>query len=160
MIIGVSIILQWKNLCLFEIQKSSKWERLPDDRFPIGVGCIGGWIEEDETAEQALMREVQEEIGCGVSLEKSTHPFRFGPSKTVEMIFEEDTPAGCLFLWEEQKPGYIEGAHVAVYLGAPIGQPSPGDLSGIIGLDFSQLFEMRDRNSTVQDMMDAFCLNA
>ena len=155
MVIGVSIILRQEEHYLFEIQKTTKWVRQSDGRFRIGMGCIGGRVEDSETAQQALKREVKEEVGCGVLLEKSAHSFLFGPSKTVQEMDEEDLPEGSQFLWEEEQPGYIPGAQVAVYLGRLIGHPIPGDLPGVIGLKLGALFEMKDRAFTVGELLES-----
>ena len=63
MIIGVSVILKQEDRYLFEIQKTAKWIQKPDGRYQIGMGCIGGRLENGETAQQALEREIKEEVG-------------------------------------------------------------------------------------------------
>jgi hypothetical protein len=62
MIIGASIILRHEGRLLFEIQKPSKWLQQPDGTLSIGMGCIGGNIEQGETPRQALEREALEDM--------------------------------------------------------------------------------------------------
>ena len=63
--IGASTIIKHKNKYIFEIQKSYKWSSSSESNIlEIGIGCIGGTIENEETPIEALRREVKDRINC------------------------------------------------------------------------------------------------
>jgi 8-oxo-dGTP pyrophosphatase MutT (NUDIX family) len=138
MIIGVSIILKYGNGLLFEIQKSHKWVDRPDGKAGIGIGCIGGGVEEGEGPYGALQREALEEIGCSVELEPCQDAFLADDRGNARPL-EGPVPEGAAFLWEVDRPGYIRGARVAVFVGKPSGTPRPVDLPALLTMDVPKL---------------------
>ena len=133
MILGAAILLKQSGSLLCEVQKPKKWKKTPDStRISIGIGCIGGSLENSESAEEALQREANEEMGCGFILDPAdAAPFSVGPDGAVTEVPTHNVPANCHFLWEGSDPGFF-GAQVAVFRGRPAGEPSPQDLPALI----------------------------
>lgn len=154
MIIGASVILRYEGRLLFEIQKPAKWRQQPDGTLSIGMGCIGGNVEQGETPRQALEREVLEEMGCRVVLEEPTQPFAVDAQGSIRMLHPLDVPEGVLFVWQGSEPGFIEGAQVAVHVGRPLGQPEPGDLPALLSLDQETFCALGMHRLTVQDVLE------
>ena len=135
MILGVAILLSVENRLLFELQKPAKWRRRPNGVLEIGMGCIGGTIEEGETVEDALSREALEEIGCEVAFAQSTRPFSLDPTDAVSPLLPQSVPDGVQFLWEGNEPGFVAGGKVAVYVGTALGRAEPRDLPALVQLE-------------------------
>ena len=134
LIIGVSILLKVESRFLFELQKPAKWRRQQEGVL-IGMGCIGGTVEEGETIEDALSREAFEEIGCKVACARSTRPFSIDPAGTVSPLPPKSVPEGVQFVWEGNELGFIAGGKVAVYVGTAIGCAEPMDLPALVQLE-------------------------
>ena len=152
MIIGASIILKHRDGLLFEVQKQQKWVERPDGKVGIGIGCIGGGLEEDESATDALQREAREEIGCDVEWVPCEPAFLADDRGNVAPL-DEPAPEGAAFLWEVDRPGYIRGARVAVFLGRPIGDPRPVDLPALLTMDLTTLQVCAGADSTLEDLL-------
>ena len=151
-IIGVAILLKEEGRFLFELQKPAKWRRGQDGVLRIGMGCIGGTVERDETIAEALAREALEEIGCEIAFERSEHPFSIDPASAVSLLPAKSVPEGVQFLWEGNEPGFIPGGKVAVYLGHAIGRAEPGDLPAIVRLAPRLFFNLGTRPLTFQEV--------
>ena len=152
MIFGVSALLRYNDLWLFEIQKEHKWEQLASGHLAIGMGCIGGSVESGETPVEALQREAQEEIGCQLVLDTPGELFSISPD--FEITRENQwLPEGVRFFWEGSGPGFVKGGKVAVVTGHPNGVPQPGDLPGVIGLSSELLLGLESRDATLQDAL-------
>ena len=61
---------------------------------------------------------------------------------------DEDAPEGAAFLWEVDRPGYIKGARVAVYVGRPTSRPAPVDLPALLTTDLVSLSLCSDPSFT------------
>jgi hypothetical protein len=156
LIVGVAILLRSGGQFLFEIQKAAKWRRRPDGLLEIGVACIGGSLQPLETPQEALAREVGEEIGCGVELEPAPRPFLVDARGAVRRLAPREGPEGAFFLWEKARggSGFVPGGRVAVYLGRVLGDPAPGDLPAILEMTLRTLRESLDGTLMLQDLMD------
>ena len=117
---------------MLEVQKPHKW-RLDDRRqVHIGLGCIGGGLNDGETAIDALQREAEEEMGCRIALNSAAVTYAVTPECQVH---QEGWPlAGPrpLFVWEACLPGLIPGKRVAVFKGQALAEPFPGDLPALL----------------------------
>lgn len=78
--IGVDAIIQNEEGKILLIQRASK-----SDSHPSFWGLIGGWVEDGETAEEAIVRECAEEIGVMIEVisftgkyydGKGVHPYK------------------------------------------------------------------------------------
>ena len=151
MIIGVAILLKVENRFLFELQKPAKWRRQQEGVL-IGMGCIGGTVEEGETIEDALCREAFEEIGCEVVCARSTRPFSLDPTGAVSPLPSQSVPEGVQFVWEGNEPGFIMGGKVAVYVGTAIGRAEPRDLPALVQLEPELFYALGQGSLAVQDV--------
>jgi 8-oxo-dGTP pyrophosphatase MutT (NUDIX family) len=153
-IIGAAIVLRYDGRLLFEVQRPEKWIRSSRGTWSIGMGCIGGGLEGQESIHDALQREALEEIGCRVEWEKASSPFEVDPCGNVRTLDSGSLPEGVQFLWEGRHPSFAEGGRVAVFLGRPVAQPEPLDLPAIVGMDFDTLIACRGGDMTIQDVLD------
>ena len=151
LIIGVAILLKVENRFLFELQKPAKWRRQQEGVL-IGMGCIGGTVEEGETIGDALVREAFEEIGCEIACARSTRPFSIDPAGTVAPLPPQGLPEGVQFVWEGNDPGFIAGGKVAVYVGTVIGCAKPRDLPALVQLEPELFYALGQGPIAIQDV--------
>ena len=71
---GAACLLWHDDRMVFEIQKSAKWVREAGRPPGLGLGCIGGTVEEGETPMQTMRREALEEIGCPLKISSGARP--------------------------------------------------------------------------------------
>ena len=133
LIIGVSCLLRTGPKLVLEVRKPGKWIQRPGKPPLIGLGCIGGSLEEGESVIEALQRESREEIGCGIALRSARATVDISPSgvRVLENYLIDDLcPA---MIWEaDPQDGYVPGAKVVVFVGETDGDPQPGDLPAIV----------------------------
>jgi hypothetical protein len=154
-IIGVSCLLMGGSGLILEVQKSHKWRRANDGNLVIGLGCIGGSLEEGETPVAALQREAQEEIGCELHLRSASLTIEVSPKRNVWL---RDWPASDLrpaFVWENEGPGYIPDAKVAVYLGTPERHVQPRDLPAVTIMDIELMLRLGSGRLSLDDAISS-----
>ncbi len=129
---GSSSILFWQGQLVLEIRKKHKWEPKEDGSTLIGVGGIGGTMEEGETPVDALQREAIEEIGCRLKLSCARRTVVETPPTTrvePDLVLDGLRPA---IVWVVTDPMYDVGSQVAVFLAEAMQEPQPGDLPGLL----------------------------
>lgn len=62
------------------IERGNEYLLIDRAKVPFGYGCVSGHVDEDETPEQALVREVLEEVGLGI--------------ESYELLFEDIEESG------------------------------------------------------------------
>lgn len=148
--VGSSAIITHKNRLLFEIQKPEKWKK-ENGTLKIGLACIGGHVEPNETIHQTLQREAQEEIGCNINLQQPQSQFTYY-NGTITPTTSNDLPQNVWFTWENLEPGFTPGLRVAVFLGHLTQHPKPNDLPGILSLDFKTFLNIK--HNTLQQTIN------
>jgi len=154
MIVGASVVLKERDQLLFEIQKPSKWIHTNDGCLQIGMGCIGGGVERGESAFQALEREVEEEICCKITLQKTNSSYELKPDGSIHKLQSQNVPRGVFLIWYFDQQEYKKGAKVVVFLGRVSGTPTPGDLPGILKINQSTFLRLDKETLSIQDLVN------
>ena len=160
MLIGASCLVWWRDALVLEVQQPEKWRT--DDHYEvhIGIGCIGGGIEADETAVDALQREAMEEMCCRIEL--CDAPTTHVVTPDCQVLEEPWRAPGIRpsIVWDGCLPALVPGRRVAVFRGRAIGEPIPGDLPALlhatpatmlaIGRSGMRLAEARELGATLR----------
>jgi 8-oxo-dGTP pyrophosphatase MutT (NUDIX family) len=144
-LIGVSAILYDDEAYYFEVNKPRYWARRPDGTLSIGIGGIGGRIEQGEKPLDCLRREMEEELGTGFRLQIPDRTglihqwevvdwLRLGPSRKHPTPYFVNLLPPCL-------GGGDMPDHLAIltFLGRPRGKPRRRDLFGLLAVERSTL---------------------
>lgn len=142
---GVSAFVHWNGKLLLEVQKAHKWTT-SDGQTRIGCGFIGGAVEKGEAVTEALQREADEEIGCGLAIQPVKGTVRVCGDGSVITTKIED---GAAFEWEARAAGYDIDSQVAVFSAIPIGNPIPLDLPALLSVDLPLFLRIGDTGLTV-----------
>lgn len=141
-LIGVACLVWWQGRLVLEVQKPHKWYIDDRQEMHIGLGCIGGGINEGESAIDALQREAMEEMGCQIALCDAPVTYAVGPDcRVVEMEWQAPG-ARPVLVWEACLPGLVPGRCVAVFRGRAVGEPIPGDLPALLCVTPELLFKV------------------
>lgn len=150
--VGASAVIKYKNKYIFEIQKRHKWHLDSENNIIIGIGCIGGSIENREFPNETLRREVKEEIKTKIDIIKWSQAFTVNSNlevNTIESKLEED----LFFDWYGIREPYKK-KRICVFLGEVIGEPFPGDLPGLLITDIKLLIKCVKNHTTIKHCID------
>lgn len=124
-----------------ELTKPKHWRRRDDGATVVGIGGIGGSIEQGETALACLQREAREEIGATVEIESSETTYLVYERSLVEPLLLEDrgSPRPLLFtisqnLHRQDELPEAEVLAIATYTARLLGAPRPYDLFGLLSV--------------------------
>ena len=151
--VGASAIVLYKNQYIFEIQKSKKWDVDSSGVTRIGIGCIGGTIEINETPLETLQREALEEIGSPINIIKYKQPFSLTSDLDICDILPGKEKIGLFFYWFGTKDPYRE-CRICVYLGKVNKTPVPDDLGGLLIADIPLLINCLDHDFSFNQCID------
>ncbi len=140
-ITGVSAILFDDDYLYFEVAKPKHWQRRADGALLVGIGGIGGSIEEGETVLGCLEREAQEEIGLALDVVSAaeTHFIYEERWRTSLSLERRAHPLPVLFTISANRYRQRELAPwptlaIITFLARPLGQPILGDLFGLLAV--------------------------
>jgi hypothetical protein len=139
---GVSALLHDGARDYWEITKPKHWQRLPDGRVQVGIGAIGGSLEEGEGVLECLEREVAEEVGARVVVEPARESLFVYEESRVEAAAPPPAagyPLPALFTVSRNlhRQSVLPECEVLaiVTFGARLAEePSLGDLYGLLGV--------------------------
>ncbi|MBT3346278.1 MAG: NUDIX hydrolase [Gemmatimonadetes bacterium] len=152
---GASCLLFWEGRIVLEVRKTHKWEQRPDGVHVIGIGGIGGTMEEGESPLETLQREAVEEIGCPVELWSASSTIVESPAE-VRVVTGLDVDGLCpAMVWEVTDPTYQVGAKVVVYLAQATRDPQPGDLPAILLADPAWITTMSSEFVSTREAVNA-----
>jgi hypothetical protein len=117
---------------VLEVQKPHKWRLDDHAQLHIGLGCVGGSLNEAESALDALQREAVEEMSCQIELLDAQVTYAITPNCQVHQETWPTPGTRPIFIWEACLPGLIPGRRVAVFRGRPVGEPIPADLPALL----------------------------
>jgi len=146
--VGASAVIKYKNKYIFEIQKRHKWYHCSGSNIVIGIGCIGGSIENEESPIETLRREVKEEIKTKINIIEWNSAFTINSNLEVNTI-ESKLEENLFFDWYGTREPYKKN-RICVFLGEVIGDPFPGDLPGLLIADIELLIECIKNQSTIK----------
>ncbi|MGD1995552.1 MAG: NUDIX domain-containing protein [Anaerolineae bacterium] len=144
-LVGVSVILYDEEAYYFEIQRPRHWARRSAGTLSIGIGGIGGKLSAGERVSAALRREVEEEIGVALRLNR---PDRTALIHKWEVVDWLDLPPSdgpptpyLVNLLPPMLGGIGKPDHIAIvtFLGRLQGRPHRRDLFGLLRVTQSTL---------------------
>ena len=139
---------------VLEVQKSHKWDTGTEQTPVIGLGCIGGSLEGDETVIEGLKRECMEEIGCGITLRSADRTIDISPAGMrvhSKIDFNDLRP---VMIWEDTGPDLIPGEKVIVFYGQTFGDPHPIDLPAILLIPLTLISKISTGICRVEDALN------
>lgn len=138
---GVSAILFDDEHLYFEVTKPKHWRRRADGALLVGVGGIGGSIDEGEAVLGCLEREAREEIGLALEVipAREAHFVYEGKWRASLSLEERALPLPVLFtvsanLYRQQELAAWPTLAIITFLARPLGRPTLGDLFGLIAV--------------------------
>jgi 8-oxo-dGTP pyrophosphatase MutT (NUDIX family) len=151
-LVGISTIVHDDAATYFEISKPKYWKLREDGTTSLGIGGIGGSIEQGETIVACLRREVQEEIDVPVRLEPAPesyliHEWQIADTLSLKPSKKRPTPL-MVILTPPRLGGPNTPDHLAILAYHTIlrGKPVPHDLFGLLRIENDILAEFFTRD--------------
>jgi 8-oxo-dGTP pyrophosphatase MutT (NUDIX family) len=128
---GITAVLRYKDRFVFEVSKPKYWTKDNDGNTLIGIKCIGGAPEGQESLMEALERELREEISIKAELTSGLSPFFINMNMSVidpapSSYFFPD----AYFTWEYRR--LSEHGVICTYIGDIRDVPKPNDVFGLV----------------------------
>lgn len=139
-ITGASVLLYDETNALYlELTKPKHWQERPDGSTVIGIGGLGGSLEQGESILTCLERELQEEIRAAVCLKSAATTYLIYEQQHIEALALEEAGHPRPLLLTISKNLYRQHAHPEAEILAIVtfdarlsGAPRLGDLFGIL----------------------------
>ena len=172
-LIGVSTIPHDKAACYFEIAKQKYWQRPKENEngiTQIGIGGVGGSIEQAETVLACLQREVKEELGVRARPEMSPQTYLIHDWQVVDTLRRSAERSRRSLKPSKKRPAPLMVILVPPRLGGPDtpdhlaivafrtrlrGVPAPHDLFGLLRVENHALVEFFVRDEWPLDEAQA-----
>ncbi len=154
---GVSALVYDESCYLLEITKPKHWRRLPGGRLRVGLGAIGGSLEEGEGVLACLDREAAEELGARLRVEPARSSLLVYEERQVEEVplrAVDAHPLPALFTVSRNlhRRAALPGREVlaiVTFLAALCGDAAPRDVFGLLRVPHALLPEVLSRPATV-----------
>jgi 8-oxo-dGTP pyrophosphatase MutT (NUDIX family) len=85
-LIGVSTVVSDGTALVFEVSRPKYWRQREDGATLVGVGGIGGSVEQGESVLACLRREVKEELGARVRLDRPPQTYLIRDWQVVDTL--------------------------------------------------------------------------
>jgi len=160
-LIGVSTIPRDETAYYFEIGKQKYWTKCKDGSTVIGIGGIGGTIEQGETVAACLHREVEEELGVRARIEISPqthliHDWQIVDKLELEPSKKRPTPLMVILIPPRLGgPDTPDHLAIACFHTRLRGTPAPHDLFGLLRIENHALAEFFARDEWRLDKAQA-----
>jgi 8-oxo-dGTP pyrophosphatase MutT (NUDIX family) len=145
-VVGASAIVRDEEAYYFEISKSKFWSEQEDGRIAVGIGGIGGHIEEGENEIACLHREALEELGVEVQVLPSAETHLLFSERWVgkERLPASNSPAPYLCTIGPKKTSLVAALPydflcIVTFEALLLGQPKADDVYGLMRIEIGAI---------------------
>jgi 8-oxo-dGTP pyrophosphatase MutT (NUDIX family) len=164
-LVGVSTIVYDGIVCYFEIGKPKYWQRPQGEEggsTVIGVGGIGGTIEQGESVLACLRREVREELGVRVRPEMAPQTYLIHDWQVIDVFHlapSKKRPTPLMVILVPPRlggPGTPDHLAIVAFRTRLQGAPAPRDLFGLLRVENRALAEFFARDEWPLDEAQSY----
>jgi len=148
-VVGASAIVRDEEAYYFEISKAKFWTEEDDGRISVGIGGIGGHIEEGENEIACLHREAREELGVDLRVLHSDETHLLFSERWVgkQTLPPGELPAPCLCTIGPKKTRLAQALPydylcIVTFEAQLMGPPQADDLYGLMRIEATALTDV------------------